>query len=34
VRYFFTRELPKVDSMLDLLEGADGLTLELDPTVL
>jgi alkylation response protein AidB-like acyl-CoA dehydrogenase len=29
-RYFFTRELPKVDSMLDLLEGADGLTLELD----
>jgi alkylation response protein AidB-like acyl-CoA dehydrogenase len=34
VRYFFTRELPKADSMLDLLEGADGLTLELDPTVL
>jgi butyryl-CoA dehydrogenase len=33
-RYFFTRELPKVDAMLDLLVAADRLTLDLDPDVL
>jgi alkylation response protein AidB-like acyl-CoA dehydrogenase len=33
-RYFFTRELPKVRPMLDLLEAADGLTLELDQQTL
>ena len=33
-RYFFTRELPRVRPMLDLLETADGLTLELDQHVL
>ena len=33
-RYFFTRELPTVGPMLDLLETADGLTLELDQHVL
>ena len=33
-RYFFTRELPKVDAMLDLLAAADRLTLDLDPDVL
>ena len=33
-RYFFTRELPKVSPMLDVLRSADGLTLRLDPAVL
>jgi len=33
-RYFFTRELPRVRPLLDLIEAADGLTLGLDPTVL
>jgi alkylation response protein AidB-like acyl-CoA dehydrogenase len=33
-RYFFTRELPRVGPMLDLLEAADDLTLALDPDVL
>ncbi len=33
-RYYFTRELPKVGPLLDLLEAADDLTLDLDPRVL
>ena len=33
-RYFFSRELPKVGPMLDVLRTADGLTLTLDPDVL
>jgi alkylation response protein AidB-like acyl-CoA dehydrogenase len=33
-RYFFTRELPKVGPMIDVLRTADGLTLTLDPDVL
>jgi hypothetical protein len=33
-RYFFTRELPKVGPMLDLLAAADRLTLDLAPDVL
>ncbi len=33
-RYFFTRELPKVTTLLDLLESADGLTVDLDPRTL
>ncbi len=32
--YFFSRELPKVRPVLDLLEAADGLTLDLDQRVL
>jgi butyryl-CoA dehydrogenase len=32
--FFFTRELPKVAPMLALLRAADGLTLDLDPSVL
>lgn len=33
-RYFFTRELPKVGPMLDVLAAADRLTLDLEPGVL
>ena len=33
-RYFFTRELPKVGPMLDLLAAGDRTTLDLDPDVL
>ncbi|PUA79282.1 acyl-CoA dehydrogenase [Nocardioides currus] len=33
-RYFFTRELPKVAPMLDLLASGDRTTLDLDPRVL
>lgn len=33
-RYFFTRELPKVGPMLDLLASGDRTTLDLDPAVL
>jgi butyryl-CoA dehydrogenase len=32
--FFFTRELPKIGPMLELLRAADGLTLDLDPAVL
>ena len=32
--FFFTRELPKVGPMLALLRSSDGLTLDLDPSVL
>lgn len=33
-RYFYTRELPRVPVMLELLRAADGLTVDLDPAVL
>jgi alkylation response protein AidB-like acyl-CoA dehydrogenase len=33
-RYFFSRELPKVGAMLDIVRAADGLHLDLDPDCL